>query len=99
MPLAPRVSRRGPPDQQPPLDQRHRDVDQDDEDGEHEHAGEHASDVEHTLRLLDQVAEPRGRTQIFADNSAVRVDLLCSMRVSSRESPSGFPGNCRAMRS
>ena len=34
---------------------------------------------------------------MFANRSAVRVELLCSMMMSSRASPSGFPGNCRAM--
>ena len=36
---------------------------------------------------------------ILANSSAVRVELLCSMMMSSRASPSGLPGSCRAMRS
>ena len=58
------------PDQQPLLDRRDRHVDHDDEHREHEHAGEHARDVEHALGLLDDVAEARGRAEIFADHRA-----------------------------
>src|ERR1700689_3354241 len=36
---------------------------------------------------------------ILANNSAVRVELLCSMMMSSRLKPSGLPGNCSTMRS
>ena len=59
-----------PPDQQPVLDQRDEPVDRDHEGGEHEHAGEHAGDVEHALGLLDQIAEPGRRAEIFADHRA-----------------------------
>ena len=34
---------------------------------------------------------------MLANNSAVRVELLCSMMMSSRPSPNGLPGICRAM--
>src|SRR5438067_1375736 len=52
------------------LDTRNEHVDRDYEHREHQHAGEHACDVEHALGLLDDVAEPRRRAEIFADHRA-----------------------------
>ena len=54
----PRLRRHRTPHQQAALDQRDQPVDQDHEGGEHEHPGEHAGDVEHAFRLLDDVASP-----------------------------------------
>ena len=42
----------------------------DDEGRQHEHAGEHAGDVEHAFGLLDQIAEPGRGAEIFADHRA-----------------------------
>ena len=71
-PCLPRAAPRPPPAARPaaafrPGDHR---VDHDDEGRQHEHAGEHAGDVEHAFRLLDQIAEPRRGTEIFADHRA-----------------------------
>ena len=54
--LWPAIAHRRPPDQKALLDQRDDHVDRNHESGEHEHAGEHAGDVEHAFRLLDQIA-------------------------------------------
>ena len=51
-------------------DRHARHVDEDDEDGQDQHAGEDAGHVEHALGLVDLVAEPGGRAEIFADDGA-----------------------------
>jgi len=68
--LRPRLARVGTPDQKTPFDHADKDIDQDDEGRQHEHAGKDAGDVEHAFGLLDQVAQPGRRSQIFADHRA-----------------------------
>jgi len=60
------VGRIRPPDQQSGFDHGDDGVDQNHKGREHEHAGKNAGDVEYALRLLDQVTETGGGTQIFA---------------------------------
>ena len=58
------------PDQQTVFDRCHCPVDGDDKEREHDHAGKNACHVEHAFGLVDEIAEARGRTQIFADDGA-----------------------------
>src|SRR5215510_10827539 len=58
------------PYQQASLDDADYGVDHDDENCEHEHAGENSRHVEYALRLLDQIAEAGGRAQVFTNDRA-----------------------------
>src|SRR6185312_16094617 len=68
--LGPLVADWGPPHQQAFFDHADDDVDHDDKGRQHEHAGEHAGDVEHAFSLLDQVAEAGRGAEIFAHHRA-----------------------------
>ena len=60
--------RHWPPRQEALLYPAHRGVDDQHEHREDEHAGEHAGDVEHAFRLLDEIAEPGGGAEILITN-------------------------------
>src|SRR5262245_19861904 len=51
----PDLDRDRPPGQEPPLRERHGEVDVDHEGREHQNAREHTGDVERSLRLQDQI--------------------------------------------